>query len=635
MIRFRARQAGDKAALQELLNGNQMDKKNTILGILFLAAGMGFMFWQAREAAEYERQRALEDALQASEEVPETVAEPASGGSAGQEPEAEPMLDLLVREAESPEAKEAVLPVTGMHPERMLTLANDFIEVEFTSLGGAIRRVSFLQTKRGGRDDYVFNGEGARPALSLGLDSNGTVREFDFNYRVESKTDRSVTFALDAGDGLVLRRSYTLANGDPTQDPYSIAHRTTVDNRSDTAKAFSTVFLNLGTMRPLVDNALPSYLNAGYFDGVKARFTAINKLTGGSGFLGIGASAPRERIDIEGRIEWASVKNQFFASVLTSDAAGKEMLIEPVPAPASGNGPARPGITGSAGYDFGTVPAGGSESLELSYYVGPKEFKRLQALGNQQDAIMQYPPVFGFFSKLLLSFMYGIHGLVPSWGGSIILMTICIKLLFWPLTAQASKSQKRMAKIQGPMSELKEKHKDNPQKMQQETIKLFREHRINPVAGCLPILIQMPIFLGLFYMLRTASELRHEPFLWVSDLSQPDTVFELAGLPINILPLIMGVTMFLQMHMMPVSPTADPVQQKVFKFMPLIFLVFLYNFSSGLVLYWTVQNLLTILQQRITNAMPDEPVPAPSAAAATPVKSKPGGRARAKGSKKK
>lgn len=612
-----------------------MDKKNTILGILFLAAGMGFMFWQAREAAEYERQRALEDALQASEEVPETVAEPASGGSAGQEPEAEPMLDLLVREAESPEAKEAVLPVSGMHPERMLTLANDFIEVEFTSLGGAIRRVSFLQTKRGGRDDYVFNGEGARPALSLGLDSNGTVREFDFNYRVESKTDRSVTFALDAGDGLVLRRSYTLANGDPTQDPYSIAHRTTVDNRSDTAKAFSTVFLNLGTMRPLVDNALPSYLNAGYFDGVKARFTAINKLTGGSGFLGIGASAPRERIDIEGRIEWASVKNQFFASVLTSDAAGKEMLIEPVPAPASGNGPARPGITGSAGYDFGTVPAGGSESLELSYYVGPKEFKRLQALGNQQDAIMQYPPVFGFFSKLLLSFMYGIHGLVPSWGGSIILMTICIKLLFWPLTAQASKSQKRMAKIQGPMSELKEKHKDNPQKMQQETIKLFREHRINPVAGCLPILIQMPIFLGLFYMLRTASELRHEPFLWVSDLSQPDTVFELAGLPINILPLIMGVTMFLQMHMMPVSPTADPVQQKVFKFMPLIFLVFLYNFSSGLVLYWTVQNLLTILQQRITNAMPDEPVPAPSAAAATPVKSKPGGRARAKGSKKK
>ena len=129
--------------------------------------------------------------------------------------------------------------------------------------------------------------------------------------------------------------------------------------------------------------------------------------------------------------------------------------------------------------------------------------------------------------------------------------------------------------------------------------------------------------------------MRHEPFLWVADLSQPDTVLEVAGFPLNILPLIMGVTMFLQMHMMPVSPTADPVQQKVFKFMPLIFLVFLYNFSSGLVLYWTVQNLLTILQQRITNAMPDEPAATPVAETPAKGKGKMSGRARAKSSKKK
>ncbi|MDV7399298.1 YidC/Oxa1 family membrane protein insertase, partial [Arthrospira platensis SPKY1] len=111
-----------------------------------------------------------------------------------------------------------------------------------------------------------------------------------------------------------------------------------------------------------------------------------------------------------------------------------------------------------------------------------------------------------------------------------------LKLLFWPLTAKAAKSQKRMAKIQAPMKELREKYKDNPQKMQQETIKLFREAKVNPAAGCLPILIQMPIFIGLFYMLRTASELRYEPFLWVSDLSSPDTLFTIGGFPINILP---------------------------------------------------------------------------------------------------
>lgn len=614
-----------------------MDKKNTILGILFLTAGMGFMFWQSKETAEYERQRAIEESLAAEKAPvlrPDALPAGNAAGLGAANSEAAPMLDLLVQEASDPEDTiEAAAVVAAVSAEETFTLANEFIEVEFTSLGGAIRKVSFLQTKRGGRDDYVFNGEGVRPALSLGLDVDGDVREFNLNYGVESKTSHSVTFALDAGDGLVLRRSYTLANGNPGLDPYTIEHSTTVNNRSDAAKAFSTIFLNLGTMRPLVENALPSYLNAGYFDGVKARFTAINKLTGGSGFMGIGASAPRERIDIDAPIQWASVKNQFFASVLTATEQAKELLIEPVDPPASGNGPVRPGITGSVGYDLGTVSSGGSSRLDLSYFVGPKEFKRLQALGNQQDKIMQYPPVFGFFSKLLLTFMYGIHGFVPSWGMSIILMTICIKLLFWPLTAQASRSQKRMAKIQGPMSELKEKYKDNPQKMQQETIKLFREHRINPVAGCLPILIQMPIFLGLFYMLRTASELRYEPFLWVKDLSLPDTVFEVGGFPINILPLIMGVTMFLQMHMMPVSPTADPVQQKIFKFMPLVFLVFLYNFSSGLVLYWTMQNLLTIIQQRITNAMPDEPVTA--AAAAAPVKNKHGGRARAKSSKKK
>ena len=228
-------------------------------------------------------------------------------------------------------------------------------------------------------------------------------------------------------------------------------------------------------------------------------------------------------------------------------------------------------------------------------------------MGNEQDLVMQFG-FLGFFSKLLLAFMYLIHSVVPSWGWSIVIMTICIKLLFWPLTAKASRSQKRMASIQGPMAELKEKHKDNPQKMQQETLKLFKEHQVNPVAGCLPMLIQMPIFLGLFYMLRTASELRFESFLWVSDLSLPDTQFMVGGFPINILPMIMGVTMFLQMSMMPVSPTADPMQQKIFKFLPFIFLVFLYNFSSGLVLYWTVQNILTIIQQKIINSRPDEPL---------------------------
>jgi YidC/Oxa1 family membrane protein insertase len=380
-----------------------------------------------------------------------------------------------------------------------------------------------------------------------------------------------------------------------------------------------------------------SYLNVGYFDGNDAKFKAINKLTGSNGFLGIGASQPRDQLNINtgAPLQWTSVKNQFFAGILSArDANADSLVISPVySAPAAAGATAlRTGITGSAGYAFGVVPAGDSKSFDFDYFVGPKEFKRLQSLGNDKDLVMQFG-FLSFISKLLLAFMYAIHSFVPNWGVSIVIMTICIKLIFWPLTAKASRSQKRMASIQGPMAEMKEKYKDNPQKMQQETLKLFREHQVNPVAGCLPLFIQMPIFLGLFYMLRTASELRYEPFLWISDLSQPDTVMEIAGFPLNILPLIMAVTMFLQMQMMPVNPAADATQQKIFKFLPFVFLIFLYGFSSGLVLYWTVQNILTIVQQKITNSRPDKPLaPAPVAATA---KTGAGGNPRTKSRRKK
>jgi len=527
------------------------------------------------------------------------------------------------------EAEVAATATAPLAEEKTFELSNAFIEAEFTTRGGAIREVRFLQTKRGERDDYVFNEGGYLPALSLSLATGqGAMREFSLDYSVESQTSDTIVFALDAGDGLVIRRTYAIAMGENGQDPYVIKHSTTFSNQSASPKALSTIYLNLGTSRPISKSSQLNYLNVGYFDGEDATFIPINKLSASSGFLGMGAKSAKDEITRQSRIEWSSVKNQFFAGVLSSEQTASEVFVYPVEAPRNGDGiPGTPGITGSVGYVLGTVPAGTSSELDFDFYVGPKEFKRLQALGNQQDIVMQFG-FLGFISKLLLAFMYAIHSVIPSWGWSIVIMTICIKTLFWPLSAKASKSQKRMAKIQGPMAELKEKYKDNPQKMQQETMKLFKVHQVNPLAGCLPMLIQMPIFLGLFYMLRTASELRFEPFLWVSDLSQPDTIMEIGGFPLNLMPLLMGLTMFLQMHMMPVSPTADPMQQKIFKFMPLIFLVFLYNFSSGLTLYWTVQNILTIVQQKIINSRPDpEPVLVAEAPAS---KSKARGKARKK-----
>lgn len=610
-----------------------MDKKNTFLGILCIAAGIGFMFWQAKQLEEQRREQLQQeqtisekrqsttpaDAIIEAPDVPDAE-------QAGAAPDA--MLELLAKDVDLDEAEKAVEAVVE---EQIVTLANEFIEVEFTSRGGAIRQVRFLKTKRGGPDDYIFNEGGFLPALSLSLDAGeGAMQELNLNYTIVQQSNDSISFVLEAADGLRIERSYQLVASGSEQDPYEILHSTTFANRGQAPKALSSIYLNLGTAYPLALSSRINYLNVGYYDGEDAEFIAINKLTGSNGFLGIGKSLPQSSIKIESRSEWTSVKNQFFASVLSAEQPANEVLIYPVDAALGSDGaPGNKGITGSAAYAVGMVAPGESKTLDFDFYVGPKEFKRLQALGNSQDLVMQFG-FFGFFSKLLLAFMYAIHSVVPSWGWAIVIMTICVKLLFWPLTAKASRSQKRMSKIQGPMAELKEKYKDNPQKMQQETLKLFKEHQVNPLAGCLPIFIQMPVFLGLFYMLRTASELRFEPFLWVADLSQPDTIFEVGGFPINLLPLIMGVTMFLQMHMMPTSPTADPVQQKIFKLMPLLFLVFLYNFSSGLCLYWTVQNILTIVQQKIINSRPD---PEPVAAAAAEAKGK--GKAKLKKPKKK
>ena len=607
-----------------------MDKKNTLLGLVFIGAGIGFMFWQSQQI-EKQRIEQLKQAetLQATAGQSTTPADPVLEAA---DSKSSVSVSDLFQQVEAVEVEVATKPIS---PESTVTLYNDNIEAVFTTRGGAIQTVSFLQTKSGERDDYVFNKGGLLPALSLSLNSgDGEIREFDLDYRIEQQSSDSVTFVLESSEGLSIRREYHIASTGSEDEPYTIEHSTVFKNKSTSSMALASIYFNLGTARPITEEMIGvNFLNVGYFDGEDAEFIPIKKLTGGKGFLGIGASDPKDVIAEAARIEWSSVKNQFFASVLSTNSMARDLFVYPVDAPSVVyNQPGRLGISGSVGYEIGTLAAGESESLDFQYFVGPKEFKRLQAIGNEQDLVMQFG-FLGFFSKLLLAFMYLIHSVVPSWGWSIVIMTICIKLLFWPLTAKASRSQKRMASIQGPMAELKEKHKDNPQKMQQETLKLFKEHQVNPVAGCLPMLIQMPIFLGLFYMLRTASELRFESFLWVSDLSLPDTQFVVGGFPINILPMIMGVTMFLQMSMMPVSPTADPMQQKIFKFLPFIFLIFLYNFSSGLVLYWTVQNILTIIQQKIINSRPDEPLKPVAAALETKSKGK-GGAPRTKPKRK-
>ncbi|MFA7381930.1 MAG: membrane protein insertase YidC [Desulfurivibrionaceae bacterium] len=258
-----------------------------------------------------------------------------------------------------------------------------------------------------------------------------------------------------------------------------------------------------------------------------------------------------------------------------------------------------------------TVLAGASEVIQpgqrqqytYSVYFGPKTMGALKSVGHELERSIN----FGWFdvmAKPTLYLLNFLHGYVGNYGLAIILVTVLIKLLFWPVSQKGMKSMKTMQKLQPKMAKLREKYKDDKQLQQQEMIKLYQTYKVNPVGGCLPMVIQIPVFFALYKVLLQTIELRHAPFLfWITDLAAPDRLpvgFDLpflGGIPV--LTLLMGATMFLQQRMTPA--TGDPTQQKVMMFMPVIFTFMFLNFASGLVLYWFVNNLLSIGQQYIVN----------------------------------
>lgn len=238
---------------------------------------------------------------------------------------------------------------------------------------------------------------------------------------------------------------------------------------------------------------------------------------------------------------------------------------------------------------------GQSAELEVSYWTGPKDRAQLQAASEQLAKSIDL----GFFSiiaKGLLWVLEFFHKYVHNWGVAIILLTFLIKAVFWPLTAKSYASMEKMKEVQPMMMALREKYKDNREQMNKEVMALYKTYGVNPASGCVPILIQLPVFFGLYQALLTSIALRHASFItyfpgtdviWLADLSAKD--------PLYITPIIMGVTMFLQQRMSP--PPADPMQRKIMMFLPLIFTVLFLNFPAGLVLYWLVNNILSILQQ--------------------------------------
>lgn len=241
------------------------------------------------------------------------------------------------------------------------------------------------------------------------------------------------------------------------------------------------------------------------------------------------------------------------------------------------------------------VPAGAETELEVSYWVGPKVRSLLQQAPNNLVATIDLG-MFSIIAKALLWLLQYFYDYVHNWGVAIILLTVLIKAVFWPLTAKSYASMEKMKKLQPMMTSLREKYADNKEQLNKEVMGLYKTYGVNPASGCVPILVQLPVFFGLYQALLTSIELRHASFitylpgtdmLWLADLSAKD--------PFYITPIIMGVTMFLQQKMSP--PAGDPMQQKIMMFLPLIFTGMFLTFPSGLVLYWLVNNVLSIAQQ--------------------------------------
>lgn len=247
------------------------------------------------------------------------------------------------------------------------------------------------------------------------------------------------------------------------------------------------------------------------------------------------------------------------------------------------------------------IPPGAVRKYSHRIYMGPKSTGDLKAAGDKFSRALSFG-MWSFIATPLLHLMDFIHGFIPNYGIAIMLVTLIIKLLFWPLSNKSYKSMAEMKKLTPLMQEIREKYKDDKKRMNEEVFALYRTYKVNPMSGCLPILLQIPVFFALWRMLSGAIELRHAPFWgWINDLSAPDRLMQSLNIPfvepsgIPVLTLVMGVTMFIQQKMSP--PPGDPMQAKMMMALPVVFTFIFINLPSGLVLYWLVNNVLSIGQQ--------------------------------------
>jgi YidC/Oxa1 family membrane protein insertase len=481
-------------------------------------------------------------------------------------------------------------------PEQLLTAVGPAARYQFTNLGGGISRAELSGYPAESGSAVTLNQFGSQP---IGAVSEQPSQGADLPYTV-TRQDNNILCVRDEPGGLSITKKFVLPTSIKDAQGYRVTLDVSFTNHGTKALTSPGYYLYVGSAAPIHQRDLTLYTSFDWFvQGAKSTHIDVTWFNAGKiPLVGIETRPERPVYSMDAdKIGWAAINSQFFTTVVApqNGVTGSAVWAHRFPVKSADKDLLA--IEGALHMPAFTLEPGRSVTQSFAIYAGPKIYNVLKDLGDGQEGILN----FGLFTPVsifLLNSMNWLHSVTGSYAIAIIILTLCIRGVLWPIQNKATASMRQMQELQPRMNELKEKYKDDPTRMNAEVMKLYKEYKVNPLSGCLPMFVQIPIFFGFYRMLGTAIELRNSKFLWVHDLSQPDTVFHVAGFPVNILPICMAITMIVQMSMTP--KTGDKSQQRMFMFMPLIFVMFCYNFASALALYWTVQNIFSITQLYVT-----------------------------------
>ena len=548
-----------------------MDQMRLLLALVL--SFLVFMLWNVffgQEAPQKKPVPQLQEEAK-KEEKTESEAKPAAP-SAG----TKPVLESAV--APKPE-----------RPARQLMVETPLYKAVLSEKGGGISSFSLKKYRAAAANDSplmnLFPENGSLDGLLVGLSSTGVSgfekELFQFNLSGDhlslSDGTREVVFSFKDDGGFQLEKVYRFS-----ADSYVIGFEVRLVN---------------GTSQPIKESLLVALKNG---------FAEKNKSTAFEGpSLLLNRSLETIPIDeiakknsLSGQIGWVALESRYFmTSVIPVKDQTSTVRLGLLP-----------GNVVEAQYiePEQTLAPGSRQQFDYQLFFGPKSMSAVAQAGHDLSRIID----FGYFdvlAKPCLWLMNYLYTIIPNYGVAIIILTILSKILLWPLGTKSYKSMSQMKKLQPLIKEIRDKYKDDRKKMNEEVMRLHRTYNINPLGGCLPMVVQIPVFFALYRMLDQAIELRHAPFIgWINDLSAPDRLFHFDfsipfmeppyGIPV--LTLIMGATMFWQQKMTP--PAGDPTQAKMMLLMPVVFTFIFINFSAGLVLYWLVNNVLSIGQQYYT-----------------------------------